>query len=140
MCRRTDLPSAGLIRDLKQRGLLDETLVIWAGEFGRMPISQNGNGRDHNMHGFTVLMAGGGFKSGYVHGATDELGYASVEDRVSVPDLMATILHQLGLDHDKLSYNVHGVNETLTDSKVTAAKVVQNLIQKPGAMQPRGSA
>ena len=140
MCRRTDLPSAGLIRDLKQRGLLDETLVIWAGEFGRMPISQNGNGRDHNMHGFTVLMAGGGFKSGYEHGATDELGYASVEDRVSVPDLMATILHQLGLDHDKLSYNVHGVNETLTDSKVTAAKVVQNLIQKPGAMQPRGSA
>ena len=140
MCRRTDLPSAGLIRDLKQRGLLDETLVIWAGEFGRMPISQGGNGRDHNPHGFTVLMAGGGFKSGYVHGATDELGYASVEDSVSVPDLMATILHQLGLDHDKLSYNVHGVNETLTDSKVTAAKVVQNLIQKPGAMQPRGSA
>ena len=140
MCRRTDLPSAGLIRDLKQRGLLDETLVIWAGEFGRMPISQGGNGRDHNPHGFTVLMAGGGFKNGYVHGATDELGYASVEDRVSVPDLMATILHQLGLDHDKLSYNVHGVNETLTDSKVTAVKVVQNLIQKPGAMQPRGSA
>ena len=75
-----------------------------------------------------------------MHGATDELGYASVEDRVSVPDLMATILHQLGLDHDKLSYNVNGVNETLTDSKVTAAKVVQNLLQKPGAMQPRGSA
>ena len=140
LCRRTDLPSAGLIRDLKQRGLLDETLVIWAGEFGRMPISQGGNGRDHNPHGFTVLMAGGGFKSGYVHGATDELGYASVEDRVSVPDLMATILHQLGLDHDKLSYNVRGVEETLTDSKVTSAKVVQNLIQKPGAMQPRGSA
>ena len=89
ICPRIDKPSAGLIQDLKQRGLLDTTLVLWTGEFGRLPISQRGDGRDHNRNAFTLLAAGGGFKPGYTHGATDELGYKSVEDRVSVHDLHA---------------------------------------------------
>ena len=101
ICGMTDLPSAALIKDLKSRGLLDSTLVIWSGEFGRLPISQNkqsgtGSGRDHNRNAFSLLLAGGGFKGGHIHGATDELGYRSVEDVVTVPDLHATILHQLG--------------------------------------------
>src|SRR5207237_5038987 len=104
ICSRTDLPSAGLIRDLKVRGLLDRTIVIWSGEFGRLPVSQNGTGRDHNRNAFSLLLAGGGFKAGYVHGATDEVGYKSVVDRVSVPDLHATILHQLGIDHELLTF------------------------------------
>jgi hypothetical protein len=127
-CRKTDLPSAGLIKDLKQRGLLDETLVIWTGEFGRLPTSQAGTGRDHNPHGFTVLLAGGGLKQGYVHGATDELGYAAVEQRVGVPDLFATILHQLGLDHEQVTYDVHGFKENVTDSRVNNATAVTELI------------
>jgi len=128
ICRKTDLPSAALITDLKRRGLLDETIIIWTGEFGRLPTSQGGTGRDHNPHGFSLLLAGGGLKAGYAHGATDELGYAAAEDRVGVPDLMATVLHQLGLDHNKLSYDVHGIQETMTDSKVTGARVVEGLI------------
>jgi len=127
---KTDLPSAALIRDLKQRGLLDETIVIWSGEFGRLPISQNGSGRDHNRNAFSLLLAGGGFKAGMVHGATDELGYRAVEKRVSVHDLHATVLGQLGLDHDRLSYRYEGRNETLTDAPVTKAKVVDELLEK----------
>jgi hypothetical protein len=130
-CRLVDRPSAALIQDLKQRGLLDETIVLWTGEFGRMPISQGANGRDHNPHGFTLLLAGGGFKAGHMHGATDELGYKAVEDRVSAPDLMATLLQQLGLDHQALRFNVHGVDETLTDARVTQARVVDELLQNP---------
>jgi hypothetical protein len=128
LCAQTDLPSAGLIMDLKRRGLLDETLVIWTGEFGRLPTSQNTNGRDHNPHGFTLLLAGGGLKAGYVHGATDEIGYAAVEGRVGVPDLMATILHLLGLDHNRLTFNLQGIEQTLTDSKINNARVVGELL------------
>ena len=128
ICRKTDLPSAALILDLKRRGLLNDTLVIWTGEFGRLPTSQGGTGRDHNPHGFTLLLAGGGLKSGYVHGATDDFAFAAAEQRVSVPDLMATVLHQLGLDHNRLQYNVHGIDETLTDAKVTGAQVMHDLI------------
>ena len=123
-----DQPTAALITDLKQRGLLDSTVVIWSGEFGRLPVSQNGTGRDHNRNAFSLLLAGGGFKSGYVHGATDEVGYRAVQDRVSVNDLHATLLHQLGLDHNRLAFTHHGRPETLTDSFVTGARVVKQII------------
>ncbi len=128
ICARCDLPSAGLIKDLKARGLLDETIVVWSGEFGRLPVSQNGAGRDHNRNAFSLILAGGGFKAGYVHGATDEVGYRSVEGRVRVADLHATLLHQLGLDHTRLSYRHHGSDETLTDARVTSARVVDELL------------
>jgi hypothetical protein len=128
ICGMTDQPSAALIRDLKQRGLLDETIVLWTGEFGRLPVSQNGSGRDHNRNAFSLLLAGGGFKAGCVHGATDEVGYRSEEKRVSVPDLHATLLHQLGLDHNKLTYPHHGQPETLTDARVTRARVVTEIL------------
>ena len=114
-CAETDKPMAGLLTDLKSRGLLDSTLVVWHGEFGRMPISQKMNGRDHNPHGFAVWLAGGGIKGGTVHGATDEYGYAAVEDRHSVNDLHATVLHQLGLNHEKLTYPYNGRDMRLTD-------------------------
>ena len=99
-----DKPVAGLLKDLKQRGMLEDTLVIWGGEFGRLPISQSKNGRDHNRQGFTIWMAGGGVKAGHVHGASDEFAYAAVKDRVSVQDFHATVLHLLGLDNRKLIY------------------------------------
>src|SRR5919202_1407003 len=131
ICARCDLPSAALIRDLKSRGLLESTVVIWSGEFGRLPVSQNGSGRDHNRNAFSLILAGGGFKAGHVHGATDEVGYRAVEGRVSVPDLHATILHQLGIDHTKLTYPHHGSDESLTDARVTNARVVGELIGGP---------
>lgn len=131
ICGVTDGPVLGLIRDLKSRGLLDETIVLWTGEFGRLPVSQGSKGRDHNRNAFSLWLAGGGFRQGHVHGATDEFGYKSVVDRVSVPDLHATLLHQLGLDHTKLSYLHHGRNETLTDAPVTKAKVVGALLREP---------
>jgi hypothetical protein len=131
IARKVDRPSAALIRDLKQRGLLDETIVIWSGEFGRLPVSQNGDGRDHNRHGFGLLLAGGGFKAGHVHGATDEFGYRAVEDRVSCHDLHATILHQLGLDHEQLTYRHDGRDESLTDPAVTHARVVKGILRHP---------
>src|SRR5439155_26013186 len=115
ICKKCDLPSAALIKDLKQRGLLESTLVIWSGEFGRLPVSQNGAGRDHNRNAFSLLLAGAGFKAGHVHGATDEIGYRSVEGRVTVADLHATVLHQLGLDQTKLTFEHSGRDETLTD-------------------------
>ena len=96
LCASSDQPSAALVRDLKQRGLLDETIVIWTGEFGRLPVSQGSDGRDHNRHGFSLWLAGGGFKRGYVHGSTDDFGYKSVEDIVTVHDLQATLLHAPG--------------------------------------------
>jgi uncharacterized protein (DUF1501 family) len=102
--------------------------VLWTGEFGRLPISQKGDGRDHNRNAFSLLLAGGGFKSGYVHGRTDEFGYKAIDARVSCPDLLATILHQLGLDHDRLKYLHHGREESLTDSPATHARVVQELL------------
>jgi hypothetical protein len=128
LCARTDQPSAALVRDLKQRGLLDETIVLWTGEFGRLPVSQGTDGRDHNRHGFSLWLAGGGFKAGYVHGATDDFGYKSVNDIVPVFDLQATLLHALGLDHRKLTYPHEGRADSLTDHEVTKAKVVPALL------------
>lgn len=111
----TDQAMYGLLTDLKSRGLLGETLVVWAGEFGRTPTSQNSVGRDHNPRGFTTWMAGGGVKGGQVIGATDEFGYAAVENKVHVHDLHASILHLMGLDHTKLTYFHAGRNMRLTD-------------------------
>jgi len=110
-----DKPIAGLLSDLKSRGLLDDTLVLWGGEFGRTPTSQGNNGRDHNPHGFTMWMAGGGVKGGLAYGATDEYGYYAVEDKMHVHDLHATLLHLLGLDHEKLTYRYAGRDFRLTD-------------------------
>jgi len=123
-----DQPSAALIKDLKQRGLLDEVIVMWTGEFGRLPITQGATGRDHNRNAFSLFMSGGGFQSGLTYGATDEFGYASVDKRVTVPDLHATLLHQLGLDHRQLTYLHKGRHERLTDPEVTQARVVQDLL------------
>jgi hypothetical protein len=130
ICAVTDRPVAAFIKDLKARGLLESTLVLWTGEFGRLPVSQNGKGRDHNRNAFSLFLVGGGFKPGHVHGATDDFGYKAVTDRVSVPDLHATILHQLGLDHRKLSYPHRGRKETLTDAPVSKARVVAKLLAK----------
>lgn len=117
--REIDQPFAALIADLKERGLLDSTLVIWGGEFGRKPVrDRNGNdepGRDHNNQAFTTLMVGGGVKRGHIYGATDEIGAKAVENRVHVHDLHATILHQLGFDHTKLTYRYNGRDFRLTD-------------------------
>jgi hypothetical protein len=128
-CERTDQPVAALIRDLRQRGLLDDTLVIWGGEFGRTPTSQKiGNdfsGRDHNMQGFTTWMAGGGLKRGFSFGETDELGHKAVVDPVSVPDFHATILHALGLDAERLHFERNGLEERLTG--FASPKVVQGI-------------
>ena len=109
-----DKPIAGLLTDLKQRGLLEDTLVVWGGEFGRTPIAQ-GDGRDHNPQGFTMWLAGGGVKGGYAHGETDEFGYFAVKDKVHMHDLHATMLHLLGLDHLKLTYRYAGRDFRLTD-------------------------
>jgi len=113
--KAVDKPIAGLLKDLKSRGLLDQTLVIWGGEFGRMPVSQNGDGRDHNPHGFLIWMAGAGIKPGVSYGETDEFGWKSVVDRVSVHDLHATMLHLLGIDHKRLTYLHNGRRFRLTD-------------------------
>ncbi|HRH97518.1 MAG TPA: DUF1501 domain-containing protein, partial [Prosthecobacter sp.] len=111
-----DKPIAGLLADLKQRGLLEDTIVWWGGEFGRTPYAQNnGTGRDHNPLGFTVWVAGGGFKAGHSHGVTDDIGHMAVEDKVHMHDLHATILHQLGLDHEKLTFRHAGRDFRLTD-------------------------
>lgn len=132
-CDRTDLPIAALLADLKQRGLLDSTLVVWGGEFGRLPIAQlpadkdeRKAGRDHNKNAFCSWMAGAGIKAGTTYGATDELGLSAVEDRVSVPDWHATILHLLGLDHDKLFVLDNGLKEKLTG--VQEAHVVKGIL------------
>jgi len=128
LCARTDQPSAALVKDLGQRGLLDSTIVIWTGEFGRLPISQGADGRDHNRHAFSLWIAGGGFKKGYVHGATDSFGYASVENIVNVQDLHATLLASLGLDHVRLTVPYDGRDTSLTDAEVTHAKIIDELI------------
>jgi hypothetical protein len=114
-CPDMDRASAALIRDLKSRGLLDETAVIWGGEFGRTPVSESGDGRDHNPYGFTMFMAGGGFKGGTCHGGTDDFGFRAVDDRVSVHDLHATLLHVLGIEHERLTYRYAGRDFRLTD-------------------------
>lgn len=115
--RAVDQPVAALLKDLRQRGLLDETLVVWAGEFGRTPFAQGANGRDHNPFGFTIWMAGGGVKKGTVYGATDEWGYKAIENRTEIHDLHATMLHLLGVDHTQSTYRFGGRDMRLTDVK-----------------------
>jgi uncharacterized protein (DUF1501 family) len=125
-CLETDQPTAALLQDLKRRGMLDSTLVIWGGEFGRTPVSQGGDGRDHHKQGFSVWLAGGGIKGGQAYGATDDLGSHAVENRVQVADLHATIFALLGLDHRRVTYHLNGRDERLTDvydSKVLAALI-----------------
>lgn len=114
-CMETDKPIAGLLTDLKSRGLLDSTLVIWHGEFGRMPISQKMTGRDHNPYGFSIWLAGGGIKGGTVVGSTDEFGYAVADNKKSINDVHATVLHLMGLNHEKLTYFHNGRDMRLTD-------------------------
>jgi len=128
VCGQTDRASAALIKDLKQRGLLDSTLIVWAGEFGRTPMKQSPGaliGRDHHPKGFTIWMAGGGIKPGVSYGETDDFGYNAVVDRVSIHDLNATALHLLGIDHKKLTYKFQGRNFRLTDVE---GEVVHKLI------------
>ena len=129
-CLEADRPMAALVKDLKQRGLLDETLLIWGGEFGRTPLNEERDGskflgRDHHPQAFSIWMAGGGIKAGYTHGATDEFGWSVVEDRVHVHDLQATILHCLGLEHTQLTYKFQGRNFRLTD---VAGEVVDKIL------------
>ena len=124
-CAATDVPVAGLLSDLEARGLLEDTLVIWGAEFGRMPISQNGKGRDHNPKGFLQWMAGAGIKGGVSYGETDEIGYEAVENRVSVNDFHATVLHLLGLDHERLTYSHNGRSYRLTD---VAGEVITEIL------------
>jgi uncharacterized protein (DUF1501 family) len=126
-CHDTDQASAALVKDLKQRGLLDDTLIIWGGEFGRTPMRQPGPfiGRDHHPKGYTMWMAGGGVKPGVTHGATDDFGYNAVTDRVSVHDLNATALRLMGIDHKKLTYRFQGRNFRLTDVE---GDVVEKLV------------
>ena len=112
-----DQPIAGLLKDLKQRDMLKDTLVIWAGEFGRTPFAQGKDGRDHNQFGFTVWMAGGGVKAGTVYGATDEWGYKAIENRLEMHDLHATILHLMGVDHTRSTFRFGGRDMRLTDVK-----------------------
>ena len=124
-CLATDKPVAGLLTDLRQRGLLDDTLVIWGGEFGRMPMSELGKGRDHNPWGYTVCLAGGGVRGGMTYGSTDPIGLRAEEKPVHVHDLHATILHLLGMDHEKLTYFHNGRDHRLTD---VAGTVVSEIL------------
>lgn len=114
-CAATDQPIAALLKDLKARGLLEDTLVIWGGEFGRTPTAENRDGREHHPFGFSMWLAGGGVKGGLAYGATDEYGWHSVDKKVHVHDLHATILHLMGIDHTKLTYLYGGRNYRLTD-------------------------
>ena len=116
---------AALLDDLEQRGLLDSTLVVWGGEFGRTPMSQGGSGRDHHIKGFSFLLAGGGIKGGTAYGTTDELGYAAEENPVAVPDFHATMLHLLGVDHKRLTLKFQGLDVRLTG---IAGSVVQDIL------------
>jgi hypothetical protein len=122
-CAATDRPIDALLTDLRSRGLLESTLVIWGAEFGRMPVSQGSNGRDHNPHGFLVWMTGAGIKGGASHGETDEIGHRAVVDRTTVHDLHATMLHLLGIEHERLTYLHNGRRYRLTD-------VAGNLLKK----------
>jgi hypothetical protein len=125
MCGLVDQPITALLRDLKQRGLLDDTLVVWASEFGRTPMSQGGKGRDHNPYGYTMWLAGGGVKGGQAIGATDEFGLNASEDRISVNDFHATLLHLLGVNHEKLTFLHNARDERLTD---VAGRVVEKVL------------
>jgi uncharacterized protein (DUF1501 family) len=120
-----DRPCAALLNDLKARGLLDETLVVWLTEFGRMPTFQQGaSGRDHNPHGFTVWLAGAGVKPGFSYGATDSFGYKAVDRVATIYDLHATLLHLLGIDHERLSFYHNGIERRLTDVHGTVIRDV----------------
>ena len=121
----TDQPAAALLTDLAARGLLDSTLVIWGGEFGRTSDSQGAKGRDHNPNGFTIWLAGAGVKGGFHYGSTDEFGYKAVQNKVHVNDLHATLLHLMGLDHTKLTYRFNGRDYRLTD---VAGEVVKDIL------------
>ena len=127
----TDRGSTALVKDLQSRGLLDSTVVMWAGEFGRLPTTQGGDGRDHNRNAFTLWLAGGGFNKGQIYGETDDFGYRAIKDRVGVPDLTATLLHQLGLDHRKVQYQHGGRMETPSDVTVTGARVIADIVARP---------
>jgi uncharacterized protein (DUF1501 family) len=122
--RQTDRAVAALIRDLKQRGLLESTLILWAGEFGRTPHSPGRDGRDHHPEGFSVFLAGGGVKGGVVHGATDDFGVNAVENVTDMHDLHATVLHLAGLDHEKLTFRQAGRDYRLTDVSGNVVKAV----------------
>jgi uncharacterized protein (DUF1501 family) len=124
MCTRCDQPTAALLKDLKRRGLLESTLVVWGGEFGRAPMTEGSNGRDHNPYGFTMWLAGGGVQGGRIIGATDDFGLHAVENRAHVHDLHATILHLLGFDHCRLTFFHNGRNERLTEN---AGRVIQEV-------------
>jgi len=115
ICRKTDEPTAALLTDLKQRGLLEDTLVIWGGEFGRTPMAEGKDGRDHHKFGFSLWMGGGGGKGGLTYGNTDDLGYKSIDKPVTVADFQATILHLLGLDYNRLSFHHDTRDEKRTD-------------------------
>ncbi len=120
-----DQATAALIKDLKQRGMLDDTLVVWGGEFGRTPMSQGGDGRDHHIKGFSFMLAGGGIKGGISYGSTDDLGYAAEENPVAVPDFHATMLHLLGIDHQRLTVKFQGLDARLTG---IAGRVVTDIL------------
>jgi hypothetical protein len=124
-CAATDGPIAGLLMDLKARGLLDETLVVWGGEFGRTPTAEGTDGREHHPFGFSMWLAGGGVKGGIVHGETDEFGWHAIRDKVHVHDLHATILHLMGIDHEKLTYRYSGRDYRLTD---VSGRVVREIL------------
>src|SRR5262245_22685649 len=133
-CANTDQPMAGLVKDLKSRGLLDSTVVLSAGEFGRLPTTQSnggGSGRDHNRNAFSLWVAGGGFKNGLAYGETDEFGYKATVNRVGPADLQATLLYLLGLDHKRLRFPHEGREETPTNVSVTNARVVGDVLKKP---------
>lgn len=121
-CPNMDQAAAALIRDLKRRGLLDETLIVWGGEFGRTPVSESGDGRDHNPYGFTMFLAGGGVKRGLVYGASDDFGFKAMENRMSIHDLHATVLHLMGINHERLTYRYAGRDFRLTDVFGVVAK------------------
>ncbi len=123
--RAVDKPIAGLLKDLKARGLLDSTLVFWGGEFGRTPMAQGSDGRDHNPYGFTVWLAGGGVKGGYIHGSTDDYGYHAVENKVEIHDLHATMFHLLGVDHKRLTFRFGGRDMRLTDVR---GEIIQEIL------------
>ena len=122
--KHVDQPIAALLKDLKARDLLKDTLIIWGGEFGRTPVAENGSGRDHNHHGFTMWLAGGGVKGGMTYGSSDEFGFAAVENKVHVHDLHATILHLMGLDHEKLTFRYSGRDFRLTDVHGSVVKPI----------------
>jgi uncharacterized protein (DUF1501 family) len=131
ICRRTDQPAAALVKDLKQRGLLDSTIVHWGGEIGRLPVCEgtldDGSGRDHNGQGFSIWLAGGGIKPGMTFGATDEVGHRAVENIVNPNDYQATILHLLGLDHQRLVYHANGREMRLIDGR--QARIVREILK-----------